>query len=137
MECRAGMPNDDTVLCAQPMTLCGWQDRERERGAPLVGVDVAVVEDVDAVLVHEGLQHHPHLLVLLEGGVGGVQGVVVAGNHPAQLTCPAFRPGLIATGESAPCICRFLVSILTSACYTSAPGSLQHMMHCCCSSRRS
>ena len=45
---------------------------------------MAVVEDVDAVLVHEGLQLHAHLLVLLEGGVGGVQGVVVAGNHPAQ-----------------------------------------------------
>ena len=45
---------------------------------------MAVEEEVDAVLVHEGLHHDPHLLVLLEGGVRRVQGVVVAGNHPAQ-----------------------------------------------------
>ena len=47
-------------------------------------MDVAVEEQIHSVLVHEGLQLLPHLVVLLEGCVGGVQGVVVAGNYPAD-----------------------------------------------------
>ena len=85
--------NDGSVFRAPSHTCCRWQ--ARAGGAPLVGVDVAVVEDVDAVLVHEGLQHHAHLLVLLEGGVGGVQGVVVAGNHPAQPGRTASSKGCV------------------------------------------
>ena len=45
---------------------------------------MAVVEDVDAVLVQQRLHGLPHLVVLLEGGVGGVPGVVRVADHPAR-----------------------------------------------------
>ena len=78
-------------------------------GSPLIGVDVAVEEQIHSILVHEGLQLLPHLVVLLEGCVGGVQGVVVAGNHPADAQ-HGSRRGVIAEGEASLHMCHLHVT---------------------------
>ena len=44
---------------------------------------MAIVEDVNAILVQQRLHGLPHLVELLEGGVGGVPGVVRVADHPA------------------------------------------------------
>ena len=44
---------------------------------------MAVVEDVNAVLVQQRLHGLPHLVEFLEGRVGGVPGVVRVADHPA------------------------------------------------------
>lgn len=45
---------------------------------------MAVEEDIDSVLVQQGFHGLPHLVVLLEGGICAVPGVVSAACHPVQ-----------------------------------------------------
>jgi len=54
------------------------------RTSPLIRVDMAVEEDIDSILVQQGFHGLPHLVVLLEGGICAVPGVVSAACHPVQ-----------------------------------------------------
>ena len=85
---------------------------------------MAVKEHVHSILVHEGLQLLPHLVILFEGGVCGVQGVVVAGNDPARL--PRVRRGTR--------LVRGLLTHVPSVC--SPPGMSVAWQSWVCSSTR-